>query len=218
MHPADCPPWEYRDHPNSSSVIQNRLQSLLMHIRVSNAETLGLVSDSRRVHRQLFTELTPKGYNYYAGHYRGSHFRCLKFRPVGIRGDPRVGYPAEDVEMAMRRLEEYLRSGIMGLDESFALPKAKLSAQRKLHYLVVFVSRMFVQFLTIHPYVNGNGHIARLMVWAVLGRFGYWPNRWQIEPRTEDPEYITTIRAYRSGQPQRLEHYILRCIAAPMAQ
>jgi len=188
-----------------------------MYLRSSKGDTLGFVSDTRRLHRQLFSELAPNGYNYYSGNYRGSDFRCLKYQPVGIQGDPRVGYPAEDVGAAMRQLEKCLRSGILGLDESFALPKAKLSRQTKLYYLVVFVSRMFVQFLTIHPYVNGNGHIARLMVWAVLGRYGYWPNRWPIEPRTGDPEYVSTIRAYRNGQPQCLEHYILKCIAAPMA-
>ena len=217
MHPRDCPPWEYRDHPNSSRLIVEKLQNVLVHLRSPRVESLGFVSDTRRLHRQLFSGLTPSEYDYYAGNYRGSDFRCLRYRPVGIQGDPSVGYPAEDVGSAMKRLEEYLRSGIAGLDESFALPNAKLSRQKKLHFLVVFVSRMFVLFLTIHPYVNGNGHIARLMVWAVLGRYGYWPKRWPIEPRTDDPEYVRTIRAYRSGQPQRLEHYILKCIAAPMS-
>lgn len=217
MHPFDCPPWEYRDHPNSSCLIVEKLHNVLVHLRIRRVETLGWVSDTRGLHRQLFSILTPCGYDYYAGNYRGSDFPCLKYRPVGIQGDPRVGYAPEDVGPAMNRLEEDLRSGIIGLDGAFALPNAKLSRQTKLHFLVVFVSRVFVQFLTIHPYINGNGHIARLIVWAVLGRYGYWPKRWPIEPRTRDPEYVGTIRAYRSGQPQRLEYYILKCITAPMS-
>ncbi len=215
MHPVDCPPWEYRDRADSSAVIQRQLQSVLVHFRGLGAEALGIVSDTRGLHRQLFQDLTPNGFGYYAGNYRGADFRCLEHCPVSIRGDPRVGYPAEDVEGAIRRLLDIVRLGIVGLDDSFALPNAKLSRQTKLHFLVVFTSRMFVQFLTIHPYVNGNGHIARLMVWVVLGRYGYWPRRWPIEPRTTEPEYVSTIRAYRSGQPQHLEHYILKCIAAP---
>ncbi len=215
MHPVDCPPWEYRDRPDSSSVIQRRLERVLVDLRSSRGSALGLVSDTRRVHRQLFFELTPKGYDYYAGNYRGSDHRCLKYQHVGIQGDPRVGFRAEHVGQAIKEMQEELRSGIVGLDGAFTLPNAKLSRQKKLHFLVVFVSRMFVHFLTIHPYVNGNGHIARLMVWAVLGRYGYWPKRWPIEPRTGDPEYVETIRAYRNGEPQRLEHFILKCIAAP---
>lgn len=215
MHPLDCPPWEYRDHANSSRMIQDKLQQLLVRLRNARGGTLGFIADARRLHRHLFSDLTPEGYGYYAGNYRGSDPRCLKYRPVVVRGDPRVGYPAEDVGLEMKQLGDCLRSGISGLDEGFALPNAKLPPQTKLHFLVVFASRMFVQFLTIHPYVNGNGHIARLMVWAVLGRYGYWPKRWPIEPRTEDPQYVETIRAYRSGHPQQLEHYILKCIAAP---
>lgn len=217
MHPLDCPPWEYRDHPSSSRLIVEKLQSVFIHLRSPRVETLGVVSDTRKLHRQLFSVLTPNGYDYYAGNYRGSDFRCLEYCSVRIQGDLRVGYRPEDVAPAMNRFKEVLCSGIIGLDEAFALPNAKLSRQTKLHFLVVFVSRVFVQFLTVHPYVNGNGHIARLIVWAVLGRYGYWPKRWPIEPRTKDPEYLRTIRAYRSGRQQDLEHYIFKCIAAPMS-
>ena len=217
MHPPDCPPWEYRDHADSSRLIQDKLQQLLVRLRSARGDTLGVVADTRRLHRHLFLELTPTGYDYYAGNYRGSDLRCLEYCPVTVPSDPRVGYLPQHVSSAMRRLGDALRSGIAGLDEGFALPNAKLPRQTKLHFLVVFASRMFVQFLTIHPYVNGNGHIARLMVWAVLGRYGYWPKQWPIEPRTEDPQYVETIRAYRSGQPQQLEHYILKCIAAPLS-
>lgn len=218
MGSVDCPPWEYRDHSNSSRVIQTQLTDMLIHLRSSKGAAIGVVGDTRRLHRQLFGALTPKGYDYYAGNYRGSDFPCLKFRAVVVGGDPNLGYPPEEVESGMKRLSYYLRTGISGLDESFALPNAKVPRQTKLHYLVAFVSRLFVQFLTIHPYINGNGHIARLMVWVVLGRYGYWPKRWPIEPRTANPEYVDTILAYRNGQPQRLEHYILKCIGAPASQ
>ncbi len=215
MHPLDCPPWNYRAPANSSRVIQDQLQRLLVRLRSARGDTLGFIANTRRLHRHLFSGLTPRGYEYYTGNYRGSEFRCLKYFAVGVDDDLTVGYPPEHVLSAMRRLGDILRSAIAGLDEGFALPNAKISRQTKLHFLVVFVSRMFVQFLTIHPYADGNGHVARLIVWAVLGRYGYWPKRWPIEPRTGDPEYLRTIRAYRTGQPQELEHYILKCIAAP---
>lgn len=217
MHPPDCPPWNYRTPANSSRVLTDQLQQLLVRLGGARGDTLGVIADTRRLHRHLFSGLTPTGYDYYAGNYRGSESRCLKHFAVGVQDDRSVGYPPEQVSSAMKRLGDILRSAIAGLDEGFALPNAKISRQTKLHFLVVFVSRMFVHFLTIHPYMDGNGHIARLMVWVVLGRYGYRPKHWPIEPRTGDPEYLRTIRAYRSGQPQQLEHYILKCIAAPQS-
>jgi len=70
----------------------------------------------------------------------------------------------------------------MALDGAHKLPNAHLPREQKLAYAVIFACSIFVTFLQIHPYANGNGHAARLVVWAILGRYGYWPKSWPIEP------------------------------------
>lgn len=215
VHPADCPRWDYGQHAHASQLIQAAVRKILVQVGSAKGRAPALATDTRPFHRQVFLKLAPPGYEYYAGNYRGSDFRCLKCVRVGVVGDLRVGYSPADVSRGVSRFNVNLRAGIAGLDEAFALPNAKLSPQAKLMYLVTFVSRAFIDFLTIHPYIDGNGHIARLIVWALLTRYDYWPNRWPIEPRTQDPEYLNTIRAYRDGKHTGLERYILRCISMP---
>lgn len=79
-------------------------------------------------------------------------------------------------------------------------------------HVVALASRVFEALLRIHPYVNGNGHIARLIVWCILGRYGYWPLRWTIDPRPTFPEYTVAIKEYRSGNPDMLERMIMQCL------
>jgi Fic family protein len=80
--------------------------------------------------------------------------------------------------------------------------------EEKLTYAITFACRVFEEFLRIHPYANGNGHIARFLIWVILGYCGYWPNNWRIEPRP-NPPYNDLIVEYRNGNCEPLEKLIL---------
>jgi hypothetical protein len=54
--------------------------------------------------------------------------------------------------------------------------------------------------------------MARLIVWAVLGRFGRWPERWTVEPRPPNPPYLSLITEYRNGNHQPLEEFMIRMV------
>ena len=109
----------------------------------------------------------------------------------------------------MGRLGDEIRAGIIALDANTAIDQ-----RQQLRYIVAFASRVFVAFLTTHPYANGNGHIARLIVWCIMGRYGYWPRRWTVEPRPPDPPYTDLITRCRSGLPDDLEQYLLRALVS----
>jgi len=206
MHPPDCPAWEYENHPKRQVVVSRYVAQILLDISTSKTGTLAVATDTRGSHRLVFEELTPTGYEYYAGHYRGESFRCLQFCVVRIQNDPRVGAAPESVAYRIGELNMAIRAGLMALDESILLP-----AKQRLHYIVALACHVFVEFLTIHPYANGNGHAGRLIVWSILARYGYWPRRWPVDPRPAPP-YADLIMRSRSGDREPLEQYVLQTL------
>jgi len=207
MYPWDCPNgWEYENHPRRD-VLHQRTQALLKLIRSQNLDTISAASDSRPQHGFIFNGLTPPRCEYFAGHYRGENFYCLRFYRVTVASDRRVGAHPTNVEYLMSELSARLRSGLQALDANVAL-----SPKQKLQYIVVLACSVFVNFLTIHPYVNGNGHAGRFIVWCITGRNGFWPKQWPIEPRPADPPYSDMIRTYRDGDRQPLETLILQSL------
>src|SRR5262245_40484758 len=95
-HPPDCPAWDYEHHPQRH-VVPQRVAGILTELVARALDTRTLVADTRVIHRRLFVGLTPDGYDYFAGHYRGEPFRCLQHYRVRVGGDPRVGIPPENV-------------------------------------------------------------------------------------------------------------------------
>jgi hypothetical protein len=86
---------------------------------------------------------------------------------------------------------------------------SRLSSEDMLLRCVAVAARAFQEFLTVHPYADGNGHMGRFIVWVVLMRYGYRPTRWTIEPRPSVAGYGQAISRARRGGPQALEAVIL---------
>lgn len=210
MHPSDCPKkWEYTEHQNAA-LVPERAREFIASLRNGKIDTEQALHDTRSHHRRMFADTTPEKCPYYAGHYRGEKFRCLKFVPVFIHSDRRVGAKPEFVIPAIRHLSErIIGPGLAALQIGMGFPDAQLSPGDKLIYLVSFACRTMVEFLTIHPYVNGNGHMGRFIVWLILARFGYWPENWPLNTR---PAYDSLIHQYRDGKIEPLEEFVLKCI------
>jgi len=106
----------------------------------------------------------------------------------------------------MAGLSIWLKREIATLDGMATLSSAEDLFLRT----VRIAARLFCDFLTIHPYANGNGHTGRFLVWLVLGRFGYWPKKWHLHPRPNLPgyDYSKAIADARSGSPEALEEMI----------
>jgi fido (protein-threonine AMPylation protein) len=206
--PPGCPPWEYEQHPRRSQ-LGKETAALLKALRLGSIDTQSSAKDTRSIHGRLFRSLTPAGVEYYAGHYRGEAFACLKTYEVQVQSDPRVGAPAANVAGSMAQLAAAVDRGLIALDSGRVLPNAQVPPSEKLLNAVAVACQLFVHFLTVHPYANGNGHAARFCIWAVLGRYGYWPIRWSIEPRPSDPPYSECIVRYRSGDREPLERFVL---------
>lgn len=209
MHPIDCPSWEYSNHPEKTSIIQKELKSILFDLRNDKLDFLSSVADTRSIHHKLFWQLIPDDYDYYAGHYRGEDFRCLKEYRVGVRFDPRVGFAPDTVISSIDTLAQNVDKVIKKLDEMMAIPDKTMALKDKLVKIVKIACRFFEVFLRIHPYANGNGHIARFCLCTLLGRYGFWPTTWTIDPRPQIPNYTQLIVDYRNGNTVPLESYIM---------
>ena len=212
MQPSDCPVWEYANHPKREKILKKRTKDILVALCEQNFDFVEIAADSRPIHSYLFSLLTSREEVYFAGHYRGEDFPCLKYYEVIIKGDPHVGLRASIVVEQMEILAQEIKKGMKLLDVTHKISDPEISPEDKLLNTVVFACEVFYTVLRIHPYANGNGHAARFILWAILGRYSYWPDQFPIHPRPTYPLYNEAIEAYSQGKRQVLEDYILRCI------
>jgi len=212
MAAANCPQWDYEKHPNAGAFLPQRCRELLVWLRAQPRNTIGLCSDTRPPHNNIFTGLTIPDQDYLAGHYRGEDFPCLKYLNVNINTDPRVGVPFERVDGELHYLTSVIQEGVNKLDGAYAIPDAHLPRNLKVYYAISFACRVFVHFLTVHPFANGNGHMGRFIIWSILGRYQYWPRRWPVNDRPPDPPYSDLIKKYRDGESDPLEQFVLKCV------
>lgn len=209
MHPADCPRWEYQEHPHRAAV-PIRCEAILNRLEKHTLPIDSSLRDSRPLHKEMFENLTPLACPYFAGNYRGERFKCLRHLEVRVPADARVGVKSTLVAAQLANLlSNVLSSGLKALEDAFKIPDERLAPAQKTNYVVKFSCRLLNEFLRIHPYANGNGHIGRLIVWLVLARFGYWPKEWPLDGH---PAYDDLLSKYRDGYEQALEDFVLKAI------
>jgi fido (protein-threonine AMPylation protein) len=211
MHPGDCPNWEYRQH-RDAAVLEERCLAVLRRIAAKDLPFRAAISDTRPIHRHMFEGLTPSACDYYAGHYRGEGFRCLKYLCVHVGNDSRVGTPADRVIADVSHVVQLLKQHLAGIEIGQALPNSQVSETDKLLYLVRFACLVLCEFMRVHPYANGNGHIGRFLVWSLLTSYGFWPKKWPLHDRPPDPPYSHRLKLYRDGTKEPLETFVLHCI------
>ncbi len=214
MASVACPAWEYRDVPECGEVLRIRSAQIIRAIYVAEASSMiRLLRDTRPVHRMLFAGLSPAGFEYYAGNYRGSwRHICLRDYKVGVQGDPRVGHDPGIVSRSMAEFVVEIDDTLKTIDQVFRISDSVLTRAEKLVRCVQLAAAIFVYFLEIHPFANGNGHMARLILISTMRRRGFFLRKWTLDPRPQDPPYTGAIEAYRSGNRTPLEKFILSCL------
>jgi hypothetical protein len=200
-----CPPWEYENFQGWDATLASRAVAALFRLRDLNpAEGLEIGKDGRPVHMRYFDGLTPTGCEYYAGHYRGENFTCLKDYRVQIPSDPMVGHPPHRVGTDMVLFASDFNDVVSDSDFVWAANNQVIAPGEKLYRIVQLGVAMFVYFLQIHPYANGNGHLARFFLIAYLARYNVFLGHWPMHPRPPDPPYAELIRRYRRGDRRSL--------------
>lgn len=201
--------WEYDDHPNRAEITRrcvvlgaNLIGNSSRYLRPKKR-----YSTTLRAHKYVFRLFTPPGHWFYAGKYRGSKYPIIETYNVQIRSDPKVGLAFAKVKQHMTLFDKQFEQAMDRFDQLF-----RDETKNKAVLLVMLVETLanfLVRFLTIHPYVNGNGHMARLLVLAMLGRVNIRPHTWSIDDR---PPYDQAIFDYRRGNVRPLVKVLLECI------
>ncbi len=213
--PPTVPHWEYESHKDRVSILRTVTASLYADLRNGTIDCVAALCDTRPFHKRLFTELTPPAYSGFAGNYRGQKQPpYLRRYEVGVPANPLVGERAVQVNRRMVSLATRTRRAIARLDSSWGGSKDDTSDGERLFSVVQAACEWFSEFLVIHPYANGNGHVARFGLLAFLGRYGYWPSSFTIEPRPFGDVYSKAILEHQNGTPEPLEELVLNAIAA----
>ena len=165
-----CPSWEYKDVPGYADTLKARSAAILISLRTDNGKAQATrAKDTRPTHATYFAGLTPPGFDHYAGHYRGENLECLRDYEVKIRNDPRVGHAPSTVPLEMAEFALGIGRVIAELDFLWEVNEQIVSAPEKLLRTIELTVALFVYFLAIHPFANGNGHMARLLVRMLTG-------------------------------------------------
>ena len=99
---------------------------------------------------------------------------------------------------------QQLDSAIKDLED--AGPNPKILKGDRLEAFISVAAAIFSRFLVIHPFLNGNGHIGRVILAALADRYGY--NLWAfpVEPGLDGDlkgTYNQALMEYQSRPPRR---------------
>ncbi|MET3513040.1 fido (protein-threonine AMPylation protein) [Pseudacidovorax sp. 1753] len=199
--------WKYESHPKAASVAL-RCAKILADADGDDLAKFSYLSSTRTWHRFLFEEVVHSRNSGYAGNYRGSNFFYLIAYEVsfGKKGDPpdpaKQGKRAAEVARAMVDLHRSLISEIGKLRIEFA-QNQNLTIENKLQAWSRMTATFFAEFLAIHPYANGNGHMSRLLVWCLFRMAGLRCVIWNVPTRNAWPT-DEAIFLFRKGNKQPL--------------
>ncbi len=165
------------------------------------------LADTRSAHAFQYKDLTPPNQEYMAGNYRGSPYVCLVDSIVTIDGY--FGSNPADVDADMREFHDALAIAVEVLREQKDSASPTLTEVEYMDLLVALVARFYVWLLRIHPYENGNGHMARLLGFVMCLKSGRRPKAWPLHKRSP---FGNMVSAYREGATDEMEEAVLTAI------
>lgn len=200
---TDCKYWNYDNHPDRLVGLPQRCASLTAEALSGQPTVNGSIFETRPDHAVMFAGMTPPWCACLLGNYRGTP-DCpdLTQCRVEIPHDREVGIPPELVAAAMKDWEADCISIMLAYDAWIAGDGSSASLELRLKKFAVNAARAFERFLTIHPYIDGNGHCARLMLFRMMVWVGFPPRRWNIDAKLPLNEELSLHR--RRQEPGRL--------------
>jgi Fic/DOC family len=193
-----APSWQ-EDDPKNPSLMQGNAAQLITELRATAAERLlPTCEELCRWHARLYAgcEVPVAGY---VGHFRGD-----PAVPELIDYEVGLGARLKDGNLEKMGVWARLVSGEMGavlagLNAVFVELDARLPVGKSpttpddILAVISFTALAHGECLRVHPFANGNGRIARLLVAFICLRYGL-PMFLHIKPRPESEDYIRASR------------------------
>jgi fido (protein-threonine AMPylation protein) len=197
------PKWDIRANPSNNEATNNRLNSCWEKLRDGEfSEKLAFLTDTRRIHHIIFRPCTPPGFEAYAGTYRGTVSTPLEDRRAVLRG--RLGRVKSGIALAP---PGHIPSLMQGL--AIEISSLLLTTQSEVSFFWKAV-RIFVRFNQIHPYLDGNGRMSRMLIALMMNaRDIRVSDSWTLGERPYDLSIDQCFRNY-AEVPLAMDAYLLR--------
>ncbi len=164
---AECPRWEKAESDaRLPSVVEGLSDFHRFALRKAQTHILNH-GDLKTWHGRIFRDVVPL--SYYAGNYRSTDAGrpCLS-QNVEVGGSP--GAPYQDVPRLMEGLSDEMRDAVTRTDRYIASNPTPADRARAVVQLAALYAGKFIQ---IHPFLNGNGRMSRLIANYMFYRYGY---------------------------------------------
>lgn len=197
--------WDYEEHKNRQ-LVTKACHDLQVRVAKDLEEIKKVKQDTRAFHLEMFNSVTPADKTAFAGNYRGSEFQYLKNYNVSIGNHQ--GTLASQVAETMHDFHLLFVKSL----KQFNQKSLELSKETKLVVYSRLISHFVVAFLSIHPYANGNGHISRLIAWALFCYKGFNIQNWDLDKRPDQP-FDSFIAMYQQGHQDAMAYYFMQLLA-----
>jgi Fic/DOC family protein len=192
------PSWQ-EDNPDNLSLIQSNVAQLIMELRVIAEDRMLPTRETLcHWHARLYAGCVVP-VSGYVGHFRGDPaVQQLIDYEVGLGARLKDG-SLEKMGVWARRVSNEINGVLAGLHAVFAELDARLpvgkrpSSADQILEVISFAALAHGECLRVHPFANGNGRIARLLVAFICLRYGL-PMFLHIKPRPENEDYIRASR------------------------
>jgi hypothetical protein len=193
-----APSWQ-EDDPKNRSLIQRNAAQLITELRAAAAERILPTSEELcRWHARLYAGCAVPVAGY-VGHLRGDPtIPELIDYEVGLGGRLKDGN-LEKMGVWARQVSQEMGAVLAGLSAVFEELDARLPVGKSpttpddVLAVLSFTALAHGECLRVHPFANGNGRIARLLVACICLRYGL-PMFLHIKPRPESEDYIRASR------------------------
>lgn len=207
---SNCPAWDQPGTEHNREAIVGGMAEFQKFTHRNSKSHILDHGDLKTWHQRIFSASVPLGY--YAGNFRSddSRYPCLMVNNgVGARR----GALYQDVPRLMQELSGEMTNRTIEIDGFVGRNPTPADKARWVVMLAALYSGGFVR---IHPFLNGNGRLSRLVANYIFDRYGYPAAYFNPFPRPIT-EYQTASEAAMVGNFSPMFQYLLTCLANAVA-